>query len=119
MAQNFVGPGHVLEHEAAGPITSGQPVALGDGVVGVALGTVAAGESVSVQVTGRWTLPKTEGTAWNQGDALDWDASQLEFTKLAEADPGDILGCAFAAADAAADAVTGEVRLANPARNAA
>lgn len=110
MAKNYVQPGKVLEHTAGAAISSGDVVEMGN-IVGVALGDMASGDVGSVQVDGVFTLAKTSGTAWSQGDALDWDTSAGEFTKGLTPATGDISGCAIAAADAASADTEGAVLL--------
>jgi hypothetical protein len=51
------------------------------------------------------------GTAWNQGDKLDWDVSEQEFHKGLSSALGDVTDCAIAAVDAASGDATGDVIL--------
>lgn len=96
-------------------IAAGDPVPMGDSI-GVALVDIPNGEEGSVSRWGRHKqAPKVSGTAWNQGDSLDWDASAGAFTKdIATPASGDIEDCASAAEDAASTAVEAEVILENP-----
>lgn len=110
MTTNYVQDGDVLEHTAAASISAGDVVELAN-VVGVALADAASGEKVSVRVDGVFTLAKTTGTAWNQGDVLDWDTSTAKFGKGITPATGDITKCAVAAADAASGDATGKVLL--------
>ena len=105
--------GKVVDHVLTGTVTVGDIVPMGD-VVGKALSSGVSGETISVQVAGRFEVAKTTGTAWNQGDKLDWDSSASEFHKGLTPAAGDVTGCAFAAADAAIGDATAEVIFANP-----
>ena len=115
MATNFSQEGKVLDHVSGGVIASGAIVPMGDSI-GVALKAAAAsGETIAVGVEGVFSLAKTTGTAWVQGDKLDYDASTAKMDKaIAVPAAGDIEDCAYAAADAASGATTGLVKLANP-----
>lgn len=113
MARTFVQPGDIVDHVAAGTISTDDVVAIGD-CVGVALGAAAAGETVSLMVTGSHDLPKVGGTAWDQGDKLDWDASEGAFGKGITPASGDVIGCAFAAKAAGSADTVGQVTLRNP-----
>ncbi len=114
MARTFVQPGKVITHanSSGSDISAGDVVVMGV-LVGVALVDIADGESGSVSITGVHTLAKTTGTAWAQGDVLDWDASAEEFQVTGTITPasGDVEECAIAAAAAASGDATGEVRL--------
>jgi predicted RecA/RadA family phage recombinase len=117
MGTTYLQPGRELTHANGSgvDIAADDVVVMGD-CVGVALVDIADGESGTVSVAGVHTLAKVAGTAWTQGDKLDWQAATEAFTKIAggAAYTGDILGCAFAAADAESADTTGEVALANP-----
>lgn len=108
--KNYVNDGRTVEHTAAATIASGDVVVIGDNV-GVALGDAATGESVTVAMNGRFSVAKTTGTAWSQGDKLDWDVSALEFQKGLSSALGDVTDCAIAAIDAASGDATGEIIL--------
>lgn len=110
MATTFLQDGDVLTHTAGATISSGDVVELSD-VVGVALNDAASGAEVECKITGVFTLAKVSGTAFVQGDALNWDASAGNFTKSATAATGDITGGAIAAATAASGATSAAVRL--------
>jgi len=112
MTTKFVKPGDVLEYSN----TTGNAINSGDVVevqntVGVALADIADTESGSVQVAGVFDLPKVSGTAWTQGDTLDWDTSEGAFDKLSSPATGDITGVALAGADAASGDTTARVLL--------
>lgn len=107
MAQNFIAPGEVLDVVAAAAITSGAPVKVGN-IIGVALGTAAIGQTVSVSICGAFSgLAKETGAAWAVGDTLYWDATNSRFTKTSSGNT--FAGYAYAAA-LSADA-TGSVLL--------
>lgn len=114
MARNYIQAGDRIPHIATAAIASGAVVALG-GVLTVALADAAVGQSVEVATRGVWRLPKTAGTAINQGDALYWDVSAGAFAKAGAPAAGDITGAAWAAAPAAAAATTVEIYLAGAA----
>lgn len=113
MTTAYKQPGTVLDHVAGATITSGQVVEMGDSV-GIALNSAASGETVAVAVEGVFEVAKTTGTAWNQGDKLDWDTSASKFHKGITPATGDITGCAIAAAAAASGDATATVKLTNP-----
>ncbi len=115
MATNFKQDGAVLDHVAGGAIASGAIVPMGDSVSVALVAAAASGDVISVATEGVFEVPKTTGTAWVQGDKLDWDASAVKFDKaIAVPASGDIEDCAYAAADAASGDTTGLVKLANP-----
>lgn len=93
-------------------VSSGNVVVV-SGIVGVAVEDIADGADGNIDVVGVHDLPKATGTAWNQGDALSWDASAGAFTTAAALTPasGDVENCAIAWADAASGDTTGEVHL--------
>lgn len=110
MATTYVQPGNTLTHTAAAAISSGDVVELND-VVGVALGDIANGSDGEVMVTGVFTLAKVAGTAFAQGDKLNWDASANNFTKATTSAAGDITAAGVAAAAALSAATTCNVLL--------
>lgn len=105
--------GAVLEHTAGSDINSDDIVVTGD-TVGVALTDIASGEKGSVMIEGSFEVGKVSGTAWTQGDKLDWDASESAFGKGITTATGDVTGCAIAAYDADSGDTTAEVILTNP-----
>ena len=111
--KNFVNGGGVIEHTPAAAVTGGNPLAMGD-TVGVAVGDIASGEPGAVAIEGVFEVTKTAGTAWTQGDKLDFDKSAGAFAKSLSTASGDVSGCAIAAADAPAAATVGVVKLTNP-----
>ena len=110
MTTKYVRPGEVLDHTAGSAISSGDVVEMA-GMVGVALTDIANGDVGSVQVVGVFTLAKETGTAWSQGDSLDWDTSAEVFGKGITPATGDIEDCAIAAEAAASGDATGKVLL--------
>lgn len=113
MAKTFVQPGNILEHanSSGSAISAGDVVVMGD-IVGVAEVDIPDGESGNVRVTGVHSLAKASGTAWTQGDSLDWDAAAGAFEKdKATPAAGDVENCAVAAKDAASGDTTGNVKL--------
>lgn len=114
MSTKYVNSGETVEHTAAATIASNDVVVIGDSV-GIAMGDAAIGESVTLRTAGRFkSMAKVTGTAWNQGDVLDWDASEEKFDKGLTTDLGDVEGCAIAAVAAESADATGEIILCNP-----
>ena len=113
MMKNFTSKGAVLDHVASADVTGGAPVAMGDSV-GVAVADIAAGNMGAVAVEGIYEVTKVSGTAWTQGQAVDFDASAGAFTVGLSTQSGDVTSVGIAAADAPAGAAVGLVKLANP-----
>ena len=111
--KNFTSTGATLEHVATADVTGGTPVVMGDSV-GVAVADIATGAMGAVALEGVYEVVKAPGTAWTQGAALDFDASEGAFTVGLSASSGDVTNAAIAAADAPASATVGMVKLANP-----
>lgn len=113
MAKNYIQEGNRLELTApGGGVVSGTPVVIG-GFFCVPLVTAAAGAKFAAALTGVWTLPKTTGTAWNEGDRIYWNAGTSKLSTVGA--DGIFVGCAASAA-LSADAV-GNVRLSGPMSN--
>lgn len=112
MSRAYAQPGEVLSYTNSGEtaITAGSVVLIGV-VLAVALVDIPADESGSIAIEGVHTAPKVAGTAWDQGDRLDWDSSEDAFGKGIVEEEGDVMGCAIAAAAAGSAATTGEVLL--------
>ena len=110
MSRTYVQPGEKLTHTAASAISAGDVVEMGD-IVGIADVDIANGETGTVTVCGVHTVAKTTGTAWNQGDKLDWDTSAGEFHKGLTPATGDITSCGIAAAAAGSADATGQILL--------
>lgn len=111
--KNYVQSGGVLDHTPGADVTGGDPVVMG-ATVGVAVGDIASGETGAVAVEGVYQVAKATGTAWTQGDVLDFDKSEGKFAKNLSTSSGDVTGCAIAAADATSGATSGNVKLTNP-----
>jgi len=114
MTKKYEQAGEVLDYTNS----TGSDISAGDivemqNVVAVALEDIADTTTGSVKVTGVFRdMPKETGTAWVQGDELDWDMSVGVFGKGITPATGDITGCAIAAADADSADTTGKVLLA-------
>lgn len=113
MTTKYVNSGQTVEHEAGAAIAVNEVVPIGD-CVGIALAAAASGDMVTLAITGRFNVAKVTGTAWNQGDKLDWDDSESKFTKGLSTVLGDIADCAIAAVDAASGDATADIILTNP-----
>ena len=120
MTTLYVGEGKVIDYANSGAaISAGDVVVAGD-VVGIALADIAATTGVGpVGIEGIFTVPKTTGTAWNQGDAIDWDASASEFHKGVTPAAGDVVSAGIAPVAAASAAATGQLKLLGGALGAA
>jgi len=110
MATNLVADGKVLSYVAGGTIAAGAVVVTGD-TVGIALDAAVSGETIAVAIEGVFTVAKTTGTAWVQGDAIDWDASASEFHKGVTPAAGDVVSAGIAYAAAASGDATGQIKL--------
>jgi predicted RecA/RadA family phage recombinase len=113
MTTKYVSTGETVEHTAGSTIASNDVVVIGD-CVGIALADAASGADVTLSLCGRFTVAKVTGTAWAQGDRLDWDASESKFAKGLSTAIGDVADCAFAAVDAGSADATGDIILCNP-----
>lgn len=120
MTNLYIGPGEVIDYANAGAaISAGDVVAAGD-IVGIAMTDIAATTGVgAVGIEGIFTVPKTAGTAWNQGDAIDWDASAGEFHKGVTPAAGDVVSAGIATVAAASAATTAQLKLLGGALGAA
>lgn len=118
MATTLVADGDVLSYVAGATIASGDVVVTGD-TVGIALVAGVSGETIAVSIKGVFTVAKTTGTAWVQGDAIDWDASASEFHKGVTPASGDVVSAGIAYTAAASAAATGQVLLLGGALGAA
>ena len=87
-------------------VVAGQVVAVGQ-VLGVAAVDIASTATGTVQIGGRFTVPKVSGAVIAQGESLSWDASAGAFDdNAAVAAEGDVYGAPAIAAEAAGDGVT-------------
>ena len=118
MATNYVGEGKVLDYVAGATITVGDVLVVGD-TVGIALKSGVSGDVLPMAIEGVFTVAKTTGTAWVQGDAIDWDASASEFHKGVTPASGDVVSAGIASAAAASAAATGTIKLLGGALGAA
>jgi predicted RecA/RadA family phage recombinase len=112
MATNYVGEGKVIDYTAGGTISAGDVVVAGD-TVGIALVDMVSGDVGAVAIEGVFTVAKTAGTAWAQGDAIGWDASASEFHKDPTLAAGDVALCGIAVVAAASAATTASLKLTN------
>ena len=111
MATSHHADGNVIDHVAGAAILSGDIVVTGD-IVGVALTDIANTATGAVAIEGVWNVAKATGTAWVQGDSLDWDASGSEFDlDIAVPAAGDVENCAVAYVDAGSADAVGIVKL--------
>lgn len=113
MSRTFKQMGNVVTHTNASgaDIASGDVVVMGD-TVGIALADIPDTEQGSVAIAGVHEVTKVAGTAWVQGDSLDWDSAAPGFEKDKTTPvAGDVENCAVAAADATSAATVGEVKL--------
>ena len=118
MATNLVADGKVLDYTAGGTVSAGDVIVTGD-TVGVLLKGGVSGDVLPLAITGVWTVAKTTGTAWVQGDAIDWDASATEFHKGVTPASGDVVSAGIAYTAAASAAATGQIKLLGGALGAA
>jgi len=88
-------------------IAAGAVVSLNDERVGIAACDIAAGETGTLAISGVFTVAKAAGTAIKQGQAVKYDATNDNFGV------GDTakVAAGFAVSEAAADAVTMEVKI--------
>jgi len=80
MARNYVKPGDVTDYtnNTAAVILSGDPVAIGNQQIGIALVDIAIGATGSVAKEGIFLLAKNIGEAVTQGQKLWWDPTAKE-----------------------------------------
>lgn len=74
---NFLQPGMVITFTAAGDLSSGDGVQIGQ-LFGVVTKDVLSGAEGEMQIVGVFTLPKDTGTAWAPGDLLYWDGTEVD-----------------------------------------
>ena len=111
MATIFTGEGNIVDHIAAAPILSDDIVVMGD-IVGVALTDIANAATGAVAIEGVFSVVKSAGVAWVQGDSLDWDGAASDFDKdKAVPVAGDVENCAVAWLPATSGSVVGVVKL--------
>jgi predicted RecA/RadA family phage recombinase len=104
---NFIQPGNVVTLTApSGGVTSGLGYKIGQLFVVAAI-TAAEGAEFEGKTDGIYTLPKTTGAAWTEGQLLYWDDTNDK--AITTATGNLLIGCAAAAAGS--DDTTGTVRL--------
>lgn len=81
--KNFVQPGNFVTHTVAGtPVTSGQPLLIGNALFGVCAAAAAVGAEVEVQTVGVFDLPKEAAVTPAVGDIAFFDATSGEVTDI-------------------------------------
>jgi predicted RecA/RadA family phage recombinase len=106
MADNLIQEGDVLSLAAPYAVSSGDGALIGT-LFGVALVTLASGDTGSFMTEGVWSLKKTSAQAWTVGAKIYWDNTNKECTTTSTSNT--LIGCATAAA--ANPSSTGHVRL--------
>lgn len=111
MSRTFHQNGAILDHTNSGSaISAGDVVVIGD-CVGIALVDIASGASGAVAIEGVHAVTKVAGTAWAQGDKIDYDASASGFDIGVTAASGDVEDCGVAALAAASGDTTAYLKL--------
>lgn len=102
MAIGHVAPGTVVPYtNTGGTIIAKDTVVAFGGMIGIALGNIAAGATGELAISEVWTLPKDDNLVITQGDQLYWDTVNDECDKTNTNVP---CGKAYAsAAEAAAE----------------
>lgn len=116
MTRKYIQPGEVIDYtNSSGSQINVDSIVVIGGRLGVALVDIPDGETGSVQISGVMRLPKVSGTAINQGDKIDYDASEAAVTTgIATPATGDVTQCAFAWTDADAADTEADVLLGFP-----
>lgn len=97
MSRTFVQPGKVLEYVNGGSaIAAGDIIVSGD-IVLIALVDIPSGETGNASVAGVHKVAKVAGTAWVQGEKIDWDASLAAFSVGIITAAGDVTSAGVAA----------------------
>lgn len=102
MTTKFVQPGEVIDYTAGANIASGQVVLMG-ARIGVALKSIANGETGPMQVTGVFNIAKLSTDNMAQGALLYWDNTNSRLTTTASGNT--LAGFAAAAAGASTTSV--------------
>lgn len=110
MARTFQRPGLTLTYSASSTISAGDVVATGD-IIGIALSDAVSGDDIEISVEGVHEVTKVAGTAWTQGDKIDYDASASGFDIGVTAASGDVEDCGVAALSALSAATTAYIKL--------
>lgn len=102
--KNYVQPGDTLTLTApSGGVVGGTPYLIGE-LFGVAAGDADEGAKFDLSRAGVFTMPKTTGTGWSEGDPLYWDNTTKKLTTAA----GDNRKVAVAVATAGSGAALGD-----------
>lgn len=80
--KNFVQPGETISLIAPATTPAGQGVLVGF-LFGVATTSVASGAAVECDTRGVFTMAKTAGEAWTQGQLLYWNDTTKALTTTA------------------------------------
>ena len=91
--KNYIQAGDIVSILAPAAVVSGQGVLTGS-LFGVAVHDAASGAPLSLAVHGVFTLPKTTGQAWTQGQLVYWSGTAV--TNVASTNK--LIGCALVAA---------------------
>lgn len=102
MTTKFVQPGEVIDYTAGANIASGQVVLMG-ARIGVAIKSIANGETGPMQVTGVFNIAKLSSDNMAQGALLYWDNTNSRLTTTASGNT--LAGFAAAAAGASTTSV--------------
>jgi predicted RecA/RadA family phage recombinase len=113
--QNYVQAGQTISVTAPAAVDAGDLVVVGN-IFGVAVTDAESGDPVEISTGGVYTLPRTDGVAWTQGQRVYWDATAGEVTSDADVDTaGDpqnlLIGVSMAVVADTAGINTGLVRL--------
>jgi len=102
--------GNTIDFATVAAVTAGEVLQVPDGRAGVVVTGVAAGKTVSCQITGIHKLAKTANEIYVPGQRLYWDASASKVTAVPPITAADyFVGCA--SNDATASATVAEVDL--------
>lgn len=98
--KNYDQPGERISTTLAADVVSGDPVNIGDGLLGIALVSGSTGDNIECAVEGVFVLPKVSAAVIAQGAAVLFDSSATEVDDDAAAPAsGDFLcGIAWEAA---------------------
>ena len=99
--KNATKSGHVATFAAAAAVVSGQPIDLGNGLIGVACGAYAANESGEYKTSGVHSFAKEAATAMGMGEAVGYDDGNANVVDSADALKDFDIGTVFVAALAA------------------
>ena len=107
MATNFRRSGERNTHTApSGGVVAGNGYQIGSCFV-IAVNSAAVNEKFTAHYGDVWTLPKTTGEAWTEGQLLYWNPATSRVTTTA----GALLKIGIASTAAGSTATSGEVRL--------